>query len=329
MEILDLRLISRQDLEPLLQEERTLWRDFLRWDFSSTAAMVIRFLEAHALTGYAAVEDGRAVAYSFFVYENHKGLLGDAFVSPSFRDGVTEVRLLTHVLETLQATPGIQRVEAQLLQLDGAGVRELFRSQGFRVFDRRFLFLGLSGTPAFFPPSALALEVRPWEMRWFTEAAGLITRAYHDHVDSAISDQYWSQAGATRFLENIIHYPGCGAFLPEASYLAFSPGASSPCGMILTSVVSDRVAHITQLCVAPEMHGRGAGRWLITHGLRALRDRGFQAVTLTVTASNARALRLYEQFGFTTLAVFPAFAWDSPAVHLRAAERKAAIRSAG
>jgi ribosomal protein S18 acetylase RimI-like enzyme len=291
--------------------------------------MVTRFLDAHALTGYAAVEDGRAVAYSFFVYENHKGLIGDAFVSPSFRDGVTEVRLLTHVLETLQATPGIQRVEAQLLHLDGLAVRELFHAQGFRVYDRRFLFRALSEAPPVSPPPSLALEIRPWDTRWFVPAAALITRAYHEHVDSAISDQYWSQAGATRFLENITHYPGCGAFFPEASYLAFSPGETSPSGMMLTSVVSDRVAHVTQLCVAPEMHGRGIGRWLITHGLRALRDRGFQAVTLTVTASNARALRLYERLGFSTLSVFPAFAWDSLVVRPRVTERKAAIRSSG
>ena len=143
MEILDLRHLGPEHLRALLAEETTAWREQLRWDYSSTAAMVLRFLEARALTGYAVMEKGRAVGYSFYVLESYKGLIGDAFVSPAYRDGSTEVRLITHVLETLQATPAIRRIEAQLLNLDTAAIREHFISLGFECFDRQFLFLAL------------------------------------------------------------------------------------------------------------------------------------------------------------------------------------------
>ncbi len=327
MEILDLRLLRPSDLEPLLEEEQLVWMESLRWDYSATASMVCRYLQGRALTGYAAVEDGRAVAYSFYICEGHKGLIGDAFVSRRFRDGTIETRLLTHLVETLLATPTVRRVEAQLIQMDTANVREFFRSQGFETYDRKFLLLELAPKNA--PDRRVPVpnvNLKAWEGRWFSDAADLITRAYRAHIDSRISDQYLSRAGAERFLENIIQYPGCGTFDPSASYLAFSADARL-CGMILTSVVSDRVAHITQLCVAPDLHGQGIGRHLLTHGLESLRQRGFQAATLTVTAANAGAVRLYERIGFSTLSTFPAFAWNAPAPLARATERKAAARS--
>jgi ribosomal protein S18 acetylase RimI-like enzyme len=80
---------------------------------------------------------------------------------------------------------------------------------------------------------------------------------------------------------------------------------------MLTSVVSERVAHITQLCVAPELQGRGIGRALLLRALQTLRQKGFDAVTLTVTALNTRASALYGSLGFLTLLGFPAFAWDA------------------
>jgi len=330
MEILDLRLIETKDLRPLLEEERIAWRDILRWDYSTTAAMVIRFMDARALTGYAMMEAGRAVGYSFYVIECNKGLIGDAFFSPNHRNGTNEVQLITHILETLQATPGLRRIEAQLLNLDAPGLREHFHSLGFQSYDRQFLFLSIPAAGLETDAGDSLWRMAEWDGQYFQMAAELILTSYRGHVDSEISDQYRSQAGAVRFLENIIRFPGCGTFLPEASLLAFSSGSSAAsqlCGVILTSIVSDRVAHITQLCVAPEQRGRGLGRNMIGHAVRILRQRGFQGATLTVTLANTRAIQLYRSLGFRTLTTFPAFSWDAPPRQQRAPRRKVASRS--
>jgi ribosomal protein S18 acetylase RimI-like enzyme len=83
--------------------------------------------------------------------------------------------------------------------------------------------------------------------------------------------------------------------------------------MVLASVVGNRVGHITQLCVDPACQGSGIGLSLLCRTLQRLQERGFRAVTLSVTASNHKALRLYERLSFSTLKDFYAFAWDAPA----------------
>src|SRR6202158_401446 len=118
MEILDLRHFSSVDLRPLLEDEIAMWGRLLSWDYAISAEMILRYMDAKILPGYAAIERGSIFGYSFFVYEQSKGVIGDLFVRESVRDPArsdrreVEERLLTHVIETLQQSPGIHRVEA-------------------------------------------------------------------------------------------------------------------------------------------------------------------------------------------------------------------------
>ena len=127
-EILDLRHFSSADLRPLLDEEVESWGETLAWDYRSSSEMILRYVDAKILPGYAAVERGSLVGYSFFVYEGSKGVIGDLFVSPRRADArAVEVRLLEHVIETLQQSPGVHRVEAQLLAHHTGEVAAPFR----------------------------------------------------------------------------------------------------------------------------------------------------------------------------------------------------------
>jgi ribosomal protein S18 acetylase RimI-like enzyme len=45
--------------------------------------------------------------------------------------------------------------------------------------------------------------------------------------------------------------------------------------------------------------------------IRALRSRRFHALSLTVTAQNDRAVRLYERLGFRTIKSFAAAVWEA------------------
>src|ERR1700686_1143292 len=114
LEILDLRHFSSGDLRPLLNEEIDLWASLLSWDYSGSADMILRYVDAKILPGYAAIDRGRIFGYAFFVYEGSKGVIGDLFVANGGRlpeSHEVESRLLMHVIETLQQSPGIHRVE--------------------------------------------------------------------------------------------------------------------------------------------------------------------------------------------------------------------------
>src|SRR5437762_3447375 len=131
VEIIDLRHFGAAELRPLLMEEARLWSDRMSWDYHGSAEMILRYLDSKILPGYAAVDDGRVLGYSFFVYEGSKGVVGDMFTAAQAQSGLGE-RLLNHVAETLQNSPGVRRIEAQLLLHDSGATSASFVRRGFR-----------------------------------------------------------------------------------------------------------------------------------------------------------------------------------------------------
>ena len=263
MEILDLRHFSSADLRPLLDDETQVWSRLLSWDYSGSAEMILRYVDAKILPGYAAIERGRIFGYSFFVYEGSKGVIGDLFVTNGSRlpDGrEVELKLLRHVIETLQQSPGIHRVEAQLLAHDTGAVARPFLDQGFQRHPRLFMVLPLSGAPANRPgPVHPEIEIRRWNENDYQTAAAIITAAYRGHVDAQINDQYHTLSGSLRFLNNIVRFPGCGLFDIESSFVALDRKAKNVIGLILCSRVRGDVGHVTQVCVLPEYRSHGIG----------------------------------------------------------------------
>ena len=318
MEILDLRHFSSADLRPLLEDEISTWGRILSWDYTTSAEMILRYLDSKILPGYAAIERGSIFGYSFFVYEHSKGVIGDLFVRDGDRSPdrhEVEERLLTHVIETLQQSPGIHRVEAQLLAHHTGEVARPFLQQGFSRHPRVFMNFeigkhpeaSLSTNPAALPGQ---FEMHPWSEQEYQPAAALITAAYRGHVDSEINDQYRTLTGSLRFLNNIVRFPGCGTFDPQASFSVFQRRTRTLVGLILCSLVRPDVGHITQVCVLPEYRSAGLGEAMLAASTRNLRGRGFRCISLTVTEANDRAISLYKRIGFESTRVFDAFVWE-------------------
>jgi len=315
VEILDLRHFSSADLRPLLEDEMRVWANLLSWDYSGSAEMILRYMDAKFLPGYAAVSRGRVFGYSFFVYENTKGVIGDLFVSEG-ENGAdrqeVERRLLTHVIETLQQSPGVHRIEAQLLAHEAGAAAKPFQDQRFSRHARLFMSLPLSSRLADESKkiSGSEIEIRRWTEQDFQSAASAITAAYRNHVDSEINDQYRTLSGSLRFLNNIVRFPGCGSFDPESSFVALDRKSHAVAGVILCSRVRHDVGHVTQICVLPEYRSHGLGKSLLAATMRNLRQRSFSLLTLTVTEANSRAVELYRHLGFETKRVFDAFVWE-------------------
>ncbi len=314
MEILDLRHFSSVDLRPLLHDETEVWSRQLCWDYSGSAEMILRYVDAKILPGYAAVDRGRVFGYSFFVYEGSKGVIGDLYVTngtrlPDARE--VELRLLTHVIETLQQSPGIHRVEAQLLAHEANSVSRPFIETGFQRHPRLFMTLPLGKMVA--QEKVLThpeVEIRPWTDADYQSSAAVITAAYRNHVDAQINDQYHTLSGSLRFLNNIVRFPGCGVFDAESSFVALDRRAKNMIGLILCSRVRKDVGHVTQVCVLPEYRSRRIGESLMAATEANLRKRSFALLSLTVTEANARAVTLYRRLHFESKKVFDAFVWE-------------------
>ena len=314
VEILDLRHFSSADLRPLLEQEIEAWGNALAWDYRGSSEMILRYVDAKILPGYAAVERGSLVGYSFFVYEGNKGVIGDLFVSPRRSDArAIEIRMLDHVIETLQSSPGIHRVEAQLLAHQTGELGAPFLSTGFQRFNRLFLALPMRGknAPVLHPVRPVQdIQIRRWTEADYQPAAGIITAAYRSHIDSEINDQYRTNAGSMRFLNNIVRFPGCGVFDVDSSFVAMHKPTGAIAGLILCSRVRDDVGHVTQVCLLPEYRGLGAGENLVSATYHSLRQRNFNLLSLTVTEANHRAVDLYKKLGFEERRVFDAFVWE-------------------
>ncbi len=309
-EVLDLRRFSARDLEPLLAEETASWRNELEWDFEKSADLVRRFVDLRALNGCALAEGGEVVGYLYYVLEDTKGLIGDLYVREEFRTAERENRLLAAALETMMHNPPIQRIESQLMMLARAPRRTIPFANCLSVYERNFMRIDLLRSALTEGRVRRPMYIEKWSDHYQDSAAQLISAAYAGHVDGRINDQYRTTAGARRFLYNIVQYPGCGMFYRPASFAAFEASTGHLCGASLASLVATDCGHITQICVSPSVRGTGIGHALLRQSLLTLQQLGCRSATLTVTAANEDAVRLYERVGFRTVRRFSAFVWE-------------------
>jgi ribosomal protein S18 acetylase RimI-like enzyme len=315
VEILDLRHFASADLRSLVEEEVAIWRRTLHWDYRSSADMVLRYADSRILPGFAAIERGRVHGYCFFVYEGAKGVIGDLYVEDSNatqeRRNAIEIELLRHSISTLQQSPGLHRIEAQLLIHPTGHLAAPFLDEGFRCFRR--LFLTMPVDHCYTEPSRPLppdVEIHRWTESDYQPAAHIITSAYQGHVDSDVNDQYRTIAGSLRFLNNIVRFPGCGVFDPTSSFAALHRPTGTRIGILLCSRVRHDIGHITQVCTLPEYRGAGIGEHLLRYCYADLAARRFTELSLTVTEENQRALALYRRLGFYHLHTFDGFVWE-------------------
>jgi ribosomal protein S18 acetylase RimI-like enzyme len=313
-ELRDLRTFTSDQLLTLIEGELREWRRALDWDFTRSAELVRRFVDLRALNGVVLLNnrlDSRAVSgYCYYVFEEHKGLVGDLYIQEDCRTPEYELLMLKTAVQEMIAAPFVSRIESQLMLSPLYQLRTLPYSQYVSAFERYFMLADLE-LARNLPLHKISGQVRidSWADYHQDAAAMLIEDSYQGHVDSLINDQYRTKIGARRFLYNIINYPGCGVFSPSASVVAVS-SFGVLAGLSLASIVNDRTGHITQLCVAPEFRGTGLGYELMRRSLLRLFRAGCRRVSLTVTSSNVEAIRLYQQVGFESIRKFHAYVWQ-------------------
>jgi ribosomal protein S18 acetylase RimI-like enzyme len=317
LEVLDLRHFSASQLRPLLESEARMWQRRLRWDYQSSMELLLQYLDSRILPGFVAVEHGRVYGFTFCVYEGIKAVIGDAYSVASEPEAALQSThlLLENMLKLLLNSPGVQRIESQMLLYQSGTFSAAFLAEGFNLYQRLFMEYDIAANLAH-PTKAHSglpdfIKIRPWASSFYQSVAELIHACYADHIDAQINDQYRSLHGSLRFLHNIVRFPGCGVFEADQSWLLQDTRDGALVGIILCSRIAVDVAHITQICVAKRHRGHGLGHALLRHCISHLDRSEFASITLTVTESNLQAVKLYEELGFSVRHRFDAMVYDA------------------
>jgi ribosomal protein S18 acetylase RimI-like enzyme/predicted GNAT family acetyltransferase len=314
-----LRETSVRELRPLLDEEATFWESELGWEFSDVRTAVAGGVERGTLSGRLVSDGTRPVAYSYYMMDAGRVIIGSIFAGRSHRGRGLEDSLVDGVVTDARAERGGGRVECQTLFCTSPSADDRFSRAGFATRARDYMRRDLrEPLPTEEPPLAAGLRLRPLRRDDLQAAAEIVYRSHAGSVDAALNLTYATPATCRAFVETLVVRSGCGRFDPEASRLAEAPWG--PVGVLVASRLARTNGHVCQVSVVPEAQGRGLGALLVLIGLRAFREQGLASATLSVTVANHRARRLYELLGFRVQRSFAAHAWVRPPARIELAD---------
>ena len=138
----------------------------------------------------------------------------------------------------------------------------------------------------------------PWNEALLDVHARTKFRSFRSEIDARVFPCLGDLEGCRRLMKEI---RGKSGFLAAATWLVVCNGATGDlewCGTIQGVVDRHGSGSIQNIGVVPGHRGRGLGTSLIEQALAGFRGHGLRKATLEVTASNSRAVRLYQQLGF-------------------------------
>jgi len=305
-----LREAEPRELRPLLDEEAALWYSELGWDFDDVRAAVSGGIERRNLPGRVVADGSRAVAYCYYMVDPARVIVGSIFATRALRGQGLEEELVDAVIEDARAERGSGRVECQTLFCTARSADARFESQGFASRPRHYMRRELTAPVPEPGPLPSGIALRPLKREDLNAAAEIIYKSHQHSVDAALNMTYATPATCRAFVETLVVRSGCGQFDSEAS--RFACGPRGPLGVVIASRLSRTNGHVCQVSVTPGAQENGLGVGLVSRALAAFREQGLVSVTLSVTASNERAHRIYERLGFSVQRAFAAHAWARP-----------------
>ncbi len=208
--------------------------------------------------------------------------------------------------------PAISRIESQFINFDTPWLAETFVSRGYKSYSRAFLRRSLN--PLALTPmedrGRPSLDFEHWSTLALTEASVLMQKAHSESVDAEMNELYRTRDGCRTMLDNILHQQGCGQSIPAASFVA-RDRSGDLVGLVVSTEISSRHAHLAQVAVSPDIQGQGLGRAFLHRALAALSGQGYKTVSLMVSGANERACSLYRSMAFEEVLRFPVFSWDA------------------
>ena len=314
LRVIPLREADFSGLERLFDEQCAEWLKILRWDYRGPSGMIREVAKQRQLPGLAITAEDEIAGCAFWIVEQGKCSVGDIYVAPRWREAGTAKVLVTAMLDELDPVHRLKRIESQCVNVGMEDATEIFVSRRFQTFSRQYMLLDgvLEVSPTsgrrIVPRDALEqVEIRNWRDDDFDRAAHIIFRSYQNEADRLINSQYRSEQGCADLLAVLTQHIWCGEFLPLVSRVAVTRQNARPVGVLISLRMAPGAGHLGQISILPEYQGAGIGRRLIAAAVSEFKRLKFDAVSLAVTTSNHRALRLYESCGFRRVHSFPVF----------------------
>lgn len=311
MQTKPLREADVRALRALLDEEAGHWDAELFWDFGAVRAAVAGGIERGTLGGRVIGDGSRACAYSYYLADGGRVILGSIYCGRDHRGRGFEDTLVEAVVTDARRERGCSRVECQTLFCTDPVADSRFASEGFTSRPRHYMVRDFQARPPEAPSAVPAgWRMRPLQRDDLHAAAEIIYRSHVGTLDSALNLTYATPSACRGFVDTLVLRAGCGRFDSEASRILDGP--RGPAGVLIASRLSRTNGHLCQVSVVPEAQRRGLGLALMAHALHALDRQGLATATLSVTVDNAAAHRLYTLLGFHPRREFAAHAWARP-----------------
>ena len=295
-------------LGPLMEEEERMWMSDLGWDYAPIRHILASLIGQKLLSGYVGVRAQIAIGYTYFLANRTKGIVGSLYASKTCRSQEAVEQLLARSISHLKDLKSIQRIESQIMPFHDLHVANTFSQNGFECFPRCYLDLDLDTIPEN-PLSDSEVTIAPWNPGFLEAAAEMTAFSYRNQIDAEICDDYRTRQGCENYLHSLLENPGCGFFMPDASFISLDK-QGKVCGILICSRISTRVAMIPQIAVHPSHQERGIGSSLIIRSLNELKASGFHSVSLMVTKANRRAFCWYLRLGFRIRKEFGGYVWQ-------------------
>ena len=280
----------------------------LSWDYSPIRQVLVSFIHQRLLPGYVAAADSRAVAYTYFLVNQAKGTIGAVYASRAGYYPPVIEELVSLSVSSLRDSPSINRIEAQIIPFNDLNLTAAFARHGFSRYSRFYMELDLTRFRRM-AEAPLSAFIVPWSPAYVSRAAEMTSLSYRNQADAVLSVDYRTRESCETYLRSLLESPGCGIFMPGASFAAMDEGGFLH-GFIFSCRISEKAGMIPQIAVDPSSQGKGLGNALMSRALDSMKSTGMRTVSLTVTAENRRAFDWYERLGFRIRKEFGAYVWE-------------------
>ena len=296
---LDWRDEAPEVLVPLYAAERRRWAQQLGWDLGPSLRLVEQARVAGDVPGLV-LRDSRGVPAGWAYYILSQGSVQIGALNATTAGGLR--LLLDRIFRSPEAHVA-QELSCFLYPVSSSVVSALNR-QRFVLEHPEYLSVGLqtSGPVLSGGPVAVEAEIRAWQEGETASAVRLVARAYAGDASARCFAPHGQLSEWAHYVGQLLHGPGCGAFLPEASLVV--PSDATPSGLaaaIAMTTIAPGTAHVAQLVVDPAMRRRGLAKQLLFAAAERARAAGARRLTLIVSPGNAAAQALYARLGFTTI----------------------------